>query len=148
MDDINAVYNTMMIPKRNRSEPLKVKFAAYLRQIIELNERDQAISLDLIYRYAWKDDFLAWNPAMHGNIKQIVVKAESIWTPDITLLNSKSDDFNEKLGADVTINFKGEAKWIPLKIQTSTCEGYFHFIRFSLKYVSMLYLRGDLDYTK
>ena len=38
----------MMIPKRNISEPLVVTFSARLKQIIELNERDQALTLGMI----------------------------------------------------------------------------------------------------
>ena len=64
---------------------------------------------------------------MHGDIKRMVVKAESIWTPDILLINSKSDDFDAKFRADVMINYKGEASWFPPTLQASTCEGYFHF---------------------
>ena len=97
-----------MIPKRNISEPLEVTFSARLKQIIELNERDQALTLvtvsnepgwitrwtvrvcsvrdivqirnhfkALTLRYAWHDDFMTWNPDMHGGIKQIVVNADS-----------------------------------------------------------------------
>ena len=41
----------MMIPKRNVSEPLVVTFAAGLTQIIELNERDQSLSLAMILNF-------------------------------------------------------------------------------------------------
>ena len=38
----------MMIPKRNISEPLVVTFSARMKQIIELNERDQALTLGMV----------------------------------------------------------------------------------------------------
>ena len=50
----------MMIPKRNISEPLVVTFSARLKQIIELNERDQALTLGMIsnLRVINKESFL------------------------------------------------------------------------------------------
>ncbi len=34
---------------------------------------------------AWRDEFLTWNADDYNGIKQLHVKASSIWTPDITL---------------------------------------------------------------
>ena len=124
--DADAVYNKMKIPKRNRSEAVKVDFSAYMQQIIELNERDQALSIAMYYRLAWIDDFMTWNPAMHGDIKEIVVSADSVWTPDIVLINSLSDGFDAKFRTFVTINHKGEALWSPPALLNSMCEGQYH----------------------
>jgi len=48
IEDSDAMYNTMMIPKRNISEPLVVSFSAGLNQIVELNESDQALTLAMV----------------------------------------------------------------------------------------------------
>jgi len=126
VEDANAVYNKMKIPKRNRSEAVKVQFSVYMQQIIELNEREQALSVAMYYRFAWVDDFMTWNPAMNGDIKEIVVSADSVWTPDIVLTNSLSNGFDAKFRSLVTITHKGEALWLPPAILNSICEGHFH----------------------
>ena len=126
VEDANAAYNIMKIPKRNRSEAVKVQFSVYMQQIIELNERDQSLSIAMYHRFAWVDDFMTWNPAMNGDIKEIVVSADSVWTPDIVLTNSLSDGFDAKFRSLVTITHKGEALWLPPAILYSICEGQFH----------------------
>ena len=103
----------MLIPKHNHSSTMKVKFSAYLQQIIELNERDQALSIAMFYSLTWKDDFMTWNPASYGDLREIVVSADSVWTPDILLINSLSDDFDAKFETHVTMTYKGEATWFP-----------------------------------
>ena len=66
---------------------------------------------------------MTWNPAMHGGINQIVVTADSVWTPDIMLINSESDGFDPKFRANVLFTFDGQALWIPPTLQISSCEG-------------------------
>ena len=60
---------------------------------------------------------------MHGGIDQIVVTADSVWTPDIMLINSESDGFDPKFRANVLFTFDGQALWIPPTLQISSCEG-------------------------
>ena len=44
-----------------------------VRGIVQNRNHFKALTL----RYAWHDDFMTWNPDMHGGIKQIVVNADS-----------------------------------------------------------------------
>ena len=44
-----------------------------VRDIVQNRNHFKALTL----RYAWHDDFMTWNPDMHGGIKQIVVNADS-----------------------------------------------------------------------
>ena len=66
---------------------------------------------------------MMWNPEMHGGIDQIVVTADSVWTPDIMLINSESDGFDPKFRANVIFTSNGQALWIPPTLQISSCEG-------------------------
>ena len=60
---------------------------------------------------------------MHGGIDQIVVTADSVWTPDIMLINSESDGFDPKFKANVLFTSDGTAIWFPPTLQISSCEG-------------------------
>ena len=94
--------------------------------ILQCNQAPNSIEImrkALTLTYSWSDDFMTWNPDMHGGIKQIVVNADNVWTPDILLINSESDGFDPKFRANVLFDYKGRALWLPPTLQTSSCEG-------------------------
>merc|ERR1712176_1371614 len=87
---------------------------------------------------------------MHGDIKEIVVSADSVWTPDIVLTNSLSDGFDAKFRSLVTITHKGEALWLPPAMLNSICEvdpTYFPFDTQScrLRFMSWNYNKDKID---
>jgi len=40
-----------------------------------------------MYCQEWMDERLAWNPSEFENISHIIVDIESMWVPDVTLIN-------------------------------------------------------------
>ena len=144
VEDPDAVYKTSVIPKRNTSEKMDVNFSVNLNQIIELNERDQSLLLSVVMRYTWRDDFLTWNPEMHGGIEQIVLPAEDVWTPDIFLWNSEASTFDSKYPTNILYTYQGDALWVPPGLQKSACEVEMELFPFdtqncTLRYGSWMY---------
>ena len=61
----------------------------------------------LTFRLAWKDEFLRWKPEMHGGITKIALSSDMVWTPDIYLWNSISEEFYSLEDMDLTLTSDG-----------------------------------------
>ena len=81
-------YSILIRPKMNQSETLVVNFDIALKQVIDVNVKTQKMTLFLWQRQTWYDDFLSWNPADFGDLRQIFVSPTDIWLPDIIFQNS------------------------------------------------------------
>ena len=81
-------YSILIRPKINQSDTLVVNFDIALKQVIDVNVKTQKMTLFLWQRQTWYDDFLSWNPAEFGNLRQIFVSPTDIWLPDIIFQNS------------------------------------------------------------
>ncbi|XP_052102779.1 neuronal acetylcholine receptor subunit alpha-10-like isoform X3 [Mytilus californianus] len=75
-----------------------------VRQLIDMNEPDQIIKLNLWIRLRWIDCLLTWNPSDYDNITDLIVPFDKVWTPDITIYDSVSEELYglEKFRANVS----------------------------------------------
>lgn len=56
-----------------------VEMQVYLMQIINVAEKDQAITLNTWITEIWYDERLAWDPASYGNITYINLPSDLFW---------------------------------------------------------------------
>ncbi|XP_074653554.1 acetylcholine receptor subunit alpha-like 2 [Tubulanus polymorphus] len=75
-------------PVASSSNKVDVKVGAYLFRINELNTKRNFLSLNVWMRYGWQDDFLKWDPAQFGGMKNIRLPIKDIWTHDVILFNA------------------------------------------------------------
>lgn len=64
-------YDKRSRPVENFHLPLEVDFSISLRQIIQVDEKNQLITTNLWRTLFWTDEFLQWDPNDHGNITQV-----------------------------------------------------------------------------
>ncbi|XP_046353570.2 acetylcholine receptor subunit alpha-like [Haliotis rufescens] len=57
-------------------------------QIGELDEQRQSFSTSGWFTFQWVDDSLKWNVTDFNGTEQIYLSSQTIWTPDLVLLNS------------------------------------------------------------
>ena len=62
MKHLLKVSRTRVRPVHNASLPLPVEIQLYLKQIVDLDVRNQVLKTNLWLDYYWKDDNLFWNP--------------------------------------------------------------------------------------
>ncbi|KAK5971638.1 Nicotinic acetylcholine receptor alpha 7 subunit [Trichostrongylus colubriformis] len=84
LSDLRHNYDPYERPVANASEPLVVSVKIYLQQILDVDEKNQVITLVAWIEYQWTDYKLKWQPSEYGGIKDIRVpgNANAIWKPD------------------------------------------------------------------
>ncbi|XP_002738845.1 neuronal acetylcholine receptor subunit alpha-9-like [Saccoglossus kowalevskii] len=121
-------------------------------QILDVDEKNQIITLKVWLALRWYDEFLTWNPSDFGGINVVNIPVDLIWQPDIYLYGSTSKDFVRHLDTDVQIYPDGLIIAPQPVIYKSTCEIDATFFPFDqqecyLKFGSWTYdgFRIDLD---
>ncbi|XP_077868838.1 neuronal acetylcholine receptor subunit alpha-9-II-like [Saccoglossus kowalevskii] len=121
-------------------------------QILDVDEKNQIITLKVWLVLRWYDEFLTWNPSDFGGITVVNIPVDLIWQPDIYLYGSISEDFVRHLDTDVQIYPDGLIIAPQPVIYKSTCEIDATFFPFDqqecyLKFGSWTYdgFRIDLD---
>ncbi|XP_037037723.1 acetylcholine receptor subunit alpha-type acr-16-like [Bradysia coprophila] len=85
-------YDKRARPVKNHHTPIVVYFDIELHQIIQVDEKHQVMTTNILRYLHWKDEFLQWKPEIYGNITEISTLRGQVWTPDIQLYNSASFD--------------------------------------------------------
>ncbi|XP_029654710.2 acetylcholine receptor subunit alpha-like 1 [Octopus sinensis] len=105
-------YAKMTRPVAENSEPLIVYIGLVLREI------------------RWEDPFLAWNRSEFGNITEIRLPSNTIWTPDIVLydkfvvclIHSAAGRFQLDHSTKLGLTHLGSVNWEPSMIYNSFCD--------------------------
>lgn len=61
----------------------------------------------------WTDYRLSWDPAEHEGIDALRITAESVWLPDVVLLNNNDGNFDVALDINVVVSSDGSVRWQP-----------------------------------
>uniref|UniRef100_A0A8C5S383 Neurotransmitter-gated ion-channel ligand-binding domain-containing protein n=1 Tax=Laticauda laticaudata TaxID=8630 RepID=A0A8C5S383_LATLA len=92
-------YNPLERPVANDSQPLTVSFSLSLRQIMDVDEKNQVLTTNVWLRMHWTDYYLQWNTSEYPGVKNVRFPAGQIWKPDILLYNRSSLGWKLKLEA-------------------------------------------------
>ncbi|XP_072024580.1 neuronal acetylcholine receptor subunit alpha-10-like [Amphiura filiformis] len=86
VDNLVAKYGSGIVrPVFNTSTVTTVIFRAKIHEVIELDARNQRITVSALLKQVWRDEFLQWNASQYGGITKIQLPSDMIWVPDITL---------------------------------------------------------------
>ncbi|XP_006738214.1 5-hydroxytryptamine receptor 3C [Leptonychotes weddellii] len=90
-------------PVINYSIPTQVNISFTLSAILEVDEQLQLLTLFLWLKLIWNNPFISWDPEECGAISKLTVTTESLWLPDIFIMESMDvDQTLEGLSAYVT----------------------------------------------
>jgi len=84
-------YNAEVRPFPAVGHPLIVHFRMGIKQLMELDVKEQVLKLTAFLVFKWHDPQLQWNVSEYGNTSRINFEASSIWTPDVILLNTADE---------------------------------------------------------
>lgn len=123
---LNDSYDPSARPVHYDNETVNVSYELILRQLININEKDENIQLAVWSRMKWNDHNLRWEPKKYGNITKINFRSDDIWVPDITLYNYAQDavDFGgnmDTMNTRIVIAYTGDALWMAPVILKATC---------------------------
>uniref|UniRef100_G1PN60 Cholinergic receptor nicotinic alpha 10 subunit n=1 Tax=Myotis lucifugus TaxID=59463 RepID=G1PN60_MYOLU len=85
--DLFANYTSALRPVADTDQTLNVTLEVTLSQIIDMDERNQVLTLYLWIRQEWTDAYLRWDPDDYGGLDAIRIPSSLVWRPDIVLYN-------------------------------------------------------------
>ncbi|KAK1886831.1 Neuronal acetylcholine receptor subunit non-alpha-3 [Dissostichus eleginoides] len=78
-------YQKWVRPVHNANDTITVCFGLKISQLVDVDEKNQAMTTNVWLWQEWVDVKLKWNPDDYGGITSIRVPSETIWLPDIVL---------------------------------------------------------------
>ncbi|PIC21300.1 hypothetical protein B9Z55_026188 [Caenorhabditis nigoni] len=124
LGDLRHNYDPYERPVANSSEPLVVSVKIYLQQILDVDEKNQVITLVAWIEYQWTDYKLKWDPSEYGGIKDIRIpgNANAIWKPDVLLYNSADENFDSTYPVNYVVSYTGDVLQVPPGILKLSCK--------------------------
>ena len=122
INDLLRNYQKYSRPVSNPSSTLPLDTTLTLKQIIDLDERNQLFKTNLWLEYYWVDEKLTWKPEDYGNIRDIRIPLDKLWSPDILMYHSASEKFDSTYPVNIIVWENGKCKYGPPAIFQSTCE--------------------------
>ncbi|XP_071800767.1 neuronal acetylcholine receptor subunit alpha-10-like isoform X1 [Asterias amurensis] len=126
-------YNSQLRPLKNNSDQVVVQFTMLIKQIVDIDERNQIMKMNIILQQNWRDHWLHWDPDDYGGLMELRVPAYDVWLPDTTLYDTADTNsaYSGITGTNVVLRHDGlvQMKTKPY-IQRSTCHIKIRFFPF------------------
>ena len=139
---IQGNYNKNVLPKQNSTMPVFLEISLTFLGLEEIDETKEKMVSTGYLEMSWLDPGLSWPPELWGNVRQISVLQDFVWTPDLFLVNGVKK-FNGFGGSFyyIKVDHLGYTRWLPFDVFESRCSldtRYFPFdkqtcdLRFSI----------------
>ncbi|XP_039770641.1 neuronal acetylcholine receptor subunit alpha-10 [Ornithorhynchus anatinus] len=119
--DLFANYTSALRPVADTDHTLNVTLEVTLSQIIDMDERNQVLTLYLWIRQEWGDAHLRWAPEDYGGIDSIRIPSSLVWRPDIVLYNKADTKESGPADTNVVLGHDGQVRWDAPAITRSSC---------------------------
>ncbi|XP_029473194.1 5-hydroxytryptamine receptor 3A-like [Rhinatrema bivittatum] len=128
LDSFSHVFSKKAFrPAHNLMQPTVVNISITLYAILGVNEKDQLLTTFLWLKMVWFNDFIEWDPAQCGQITNISVPVEEMWTPDIFVLQFVDEDKSPQLPY-LFVQHTGQVRYLkPMRVVSSCRLSIFHF---------------------
>ncbi|XP_061669946.1 neuronal acetylcholine receptor subunit alpha-7-like [Syngnathoides biaculeatus] len=115
-------YNSLERPVFNESQKLIVGVGITLRQIMDVDEKNQVVKTNIWLQMSWKDYKLQWNQSDYNGVDTLRLPADLLWRPDILLYNSADESFDPTFHTKIVVTSSGNCLFVPPGIFKSTCD--------------------------
>ncbi|XP_046583796.1 neuronal acetylcholine receptor subunit alpha-10-like [Haliotis rubra] len=92
MDKLFSNYTRDVRPICETLAPIELKIGIAVRQVIELDEPKQILTVNAWIRLNWYDCQMVWNATKYGGISQLILPFAKVWTPDIALYDNAGEE--------------------------------------------------------
>ncbi|KAI6229642.1 hypothetical protein M3Y95_00552400 [Aphelenchoides besseyi] len=121
LQDLRKDYDPVERPVADHRKPIDVWQRVILQQILDVDEKNQMITMVLWLQYMWKDYKMRWAPEEYGNITNIVFPPTTLWQPDVLLFNSADENFDARFPVNFAVRHTGDVLLAPPAIVKSSC---------------------------
>ncbi|KAM5318260.1 neuronal acetylcholine receptor subunit alpha-10 [Glossophaga mutica] len=119
--DLFSNYTSALRPVADTDQALNVTLEVTLSQIIDMDERNQVLTLYLWIRQEWTDAHLRWDPDDYGGLDAIRIPSSLVWRPDIVLYNKADAQPPASASTNVVLRHDGAVRWDAPAITRSSC---------------------------
>lgn len=137
--DLFVNYTSALRPVDNTDHVINVTLQVTLSQIIDMDERNQILTLYLWVRQVWIDSFLTWSKDDYDGLDSIRIPSRYVWKPDIVLYNSADDEFSSSMETNVVLRSDGQVTWDQPSITKSSCSVDVAYFPFDLQQCILTY---------
>ena len=115
-------YDKNVLPKRNSTEPVSLEISLIFLGLEEIDETKEKMISTGYLEMSWLDPGLWWDVEYFGNLRQISVRQDFLWIPDLFLVNGVKK-FNEFGGSFyyIKVDHLGYTFWLPFDVFESRC---------------------------
>ncbi|XP_072178142.1 uncharacterized protein [Diadema setosum] len=149
-EDITRHYNKQMRPVRKHTDQVVVNFTIKLKQIVDIDERNQILKLNIQLNQSWTDELLKWDPTAYGGTKELRFPANQVWRPDTTLYNTgdpKDYAYGNSSSSNVILQHDGFIRLVSKPfVQQSTCKIRIRYFPFDMQECTLKF--GSWTYTQ
>ncbi|XP_076443426.1 acetylcholine receptor subunit alpha-like 1 [Babylonia areolata] len=131
--DLMSSYNALVKPSGGPNHQLTVKMGLRLSQVLDVDEKNQIITISVWLRQEWDDLRLKWDPSDYGGVHKLNIPSDDLWKPDIVLYNNADGDFVVTLKTKATVYHTGKIVWEPPAIYKSYCPINVEFFPFDMQ---------------
>ena len=82
--NITKDYNKIVRP----DDQVKISIKFSVKQIVSFDEKNQIMTSNSFLSLIWTDNRLDWNPTDYDDAENILISSNSIWMPDIFIINT------------------------------------------------------------
>nr|CAD2183938.1 unnamed protein product [Meloidogyne enterolobii] len=122
LQDLKERYDPIERPVQNHTEAVKVSLHLYLQQIVDVDEKNQVLTVVLWEEFRWFDYKMRWDPREYGGIKKIRFPTGTLWRPDVLLFNSADENFDARFDVNFVVNNDGSILYSPPALIKSSCK--------------------------
>ena len=116
-------YDKNIRPTILKDKPTKIELSIYMRYMAGLDELNGILTTVSIISIAWTDEMLNWVPPSNGNITDIIVQKNSVWSPKLVVINPASLVESMGTSAEQTyVLWLGRVVWTFGYVMYTTCD--------------------------
>ncbi|XP_020822356.1 acetylcholine receptor subunit beta [Phascolarctos cinereus] len=145
LEKLFSGYDSSVRPARDPGDRVPVSIGLTLAQIISLNEKDEELITKVYVDLVWTDYRLSWNPAEHEGIDSLRIASDSVWLPDVVLMNNNDGNFDVALNIHVLVTSDGSVHWLPPAIYRSSCSIQVTYFPFDWQNCTMVFSSYSYD---
>lgn len=113
-------YKKDIIPKQIEDQPVVITMGVGVQNLESFDQMEETIDINMWVRLNWVDENLKWNSSV-SNISFLSVGTDSIWIPDIELLNAASLPQIYTLKGGINLYNNGLLMWSNPAIYSFSC---------------------------
>ncbi|XP_075265680.1 neuronal acetylcholine receptor subunit beta-2-like, partial [Convolutriloba macropyga] len=147
----NDTYHKYLVQSRPPTEggmPVQVDFSLTVAQIVAVDGPSQTIKLSLWPQCDWYDQRMSFPPEMYEGQVSFRVPSDTVWLPDVMLLNNVDGAYNPTFPANVLITPDGKISWLPPSIYVATCEMDMNLFPYDTQHCPLHFVSMNYDSTQ